>query len=145
MTEKARLEAPCGIHCGKCLLNQALLNEKLRENIAQRLNVPPEKATCEGCRAVVGHCPAIGEQCATFVCVQEKGVEFCCDCSEFPCIKLMPCSDRAETIPHNMKVYSLALRKHKGEKAWNEMIDQIYSLYFRGQMKIGRGPVPREK
>jgi hypothetical protein len=23
------------------------------------------------------------------------------------------------------------------------MIGQIYSLYYRGQMKIGRGPVPR--
>ena len=144
MTKQSELAAPCGIHCGLCPLNRALSDEKLRNTLAQRMNVPPEKATCQGCRAIDGHCPVIGEQCATFICAVEKGIDFCCDCSEFPCSKLMPCSDRAKTIPHNIKVYSLSLRKHKGEKAWNEMIGQIYSLYYRGQMKIGRGPVPRE-
>ena len=144
MTKNAVLAAPCGIHCGLCLLNQALSDKKLRDALAKGLNLPSEKAACEGCRLVDGHCPVIGEQCATFVCAQEKGVEFCYDCSEFPCPKLMPCSDRAGSIPHNIKVYSLTLRKQKGEKAWKEMIDQIYSLYFRGQMKIGRGPAPRQ-
>ncbi len=143
MTKQAGLAAPCGIHCGLCPLNKALSDEKLRDTLSQRMNIPPEKATCPGCRGVEGHCPVIGEQCATFICAQEKGVDFCCDCSEFPCPKLMPCSDRAESLPHNIKVYSLTLRKHKGEEAWNQMIDQIYSLYFRGQMKIGRGPALR--
>lgn len=143
MTEQASLAAPCGLHCGMCLLYKALSDEKLRETLAQRMNIPPEKATCPGCRAVVGHCPVIGEQCATFICAQERGVDFCYDCSEFPCAKLLPCVDRAESIPHNIKVYSLTLRKLKGEKAWNQMINEIYSLYYRGQMKIGRGPAPR--
>jgi hypothetical protein len=143
MTELATLAAPCGLHCGMCLLNKALSDAKLRDTLAQRMNVPPEKATCRGCRDVEGHCPVIGEQCATFICAQEKGVDFCCDCSEFPCAKLLPCSDRAESIPHNIKVYCLTLRKLKGEKAWNQMINEIYSLYYRGQIKIGRGPVPR--
>jgi hypothetical protein len=143
VSEQAGLAAPCGIHCGLCPLNKALSDEKLRETLAQRMNVLPEKAICRGCRAVVGHCPVIGEQCATYICAQEKGVEFCCACSEFPCAKLMPCSDRAESLPHNIKVYSLVLRKQKGEKVWNEMISQVYSLYYRGQMQIGRGPGPR--
>jgi hypothetical protein len=138
------VEAPCGIHCGMCPLYKALSDEKLRDTLAQRLNVAPEKATCKGCRAVVGHCPVIGEQCATFICAREKGVEFCYECTEFPCSKLLPCADRAESIPHNMKVYSLVLRKNKGAKVWNELIPQIYALYYRGQMKIGRGPSPRE-
>jgi hypothetical protein len=143
MSEQAGLAAPCGIHCGMCPLNKAISDEKLRESLAQRMNVPTEKATCPGCRAVVGHCPAIGEQCATFICAQNKGVEFCYECNEFPCSKLLPCADRAESLPHNIKLYSLVLRKQKGEKIWNEMIGQIYSLYYRGQMKIGRGPGQR--
>lgn len=143
MSEQAGLAAPCGIHCGMCPLNKALSDEKLRETLAQRMNVAPEKATCPGCRTIVGHCPVIGEQCATYICAQEKGVEFCYECSEFPCAKLLPCSDRAESLPHNLKVYSLVLRKQKGEKVWSELIGQIYSLYYRGQMKIGRGPGPR--
>jgi hypothetical protein len=55
----------------------------------------------------------------------------------------LPCTDRAESLPHNLKVYSLTVRKLKGEKAWNQLIGQIYSLYYRGQMVIGSGPVPR--
>jgi len=87
MTEQSRLAAPCGIHCGMCPLYKALSDEKLRDTLAQRMNVPPEKATCQGCRAIDGHCPVIGQQCATYVCAREKGVDFCCDCSEFPCSK----------------------------------------------------------
>jgi hypothetical protein len=143
MSKQVELAAPCGIHCGMCPLNKALTDDKLKETLAQRMNVPPEKATCPGCRAVVGHCPVIEEQCATYICTQEKGVDFCYECSEFPCSKFVPCSDRAESLPHNIKIYSLILRKQKGEKVWNELIGQIYSLYYRGQMKIGRGPGPR--
>jgi hypothetical protein len=143
MSEQAGLAAPCGLHCGMCPLYKALSDEKLRDTLSQRMNLPLEKAKCEGCRSVDGHCPVIGEQCATYVCAKEKEVEFCYDCPEFPCSKLMPCSDRADNLPHNIKVYSLVLRKQKGEKVWNELIGQIYSLYYRGQMKIGRGPGPR--
>ena len=143
MTEQPGLAAPCGIHCGICLFYKSLSDEKLRDIVSQRMNVPLEKATCQGCRAVDGNCPLIGEQCATFICAQEKGVNFCCDCSGFPCSKLLPCSDRAESIAQNIKVYSLTLRKLKGEKAWNQMIGQIYSLYYGGKMVIGRGPAPR--
>ena len=143
MTEQHKLAAPCSLHCGMCPLYKALSDEKLRDTLAQRMNVPEEKATCYGCRAVDGHCPVIGEQCATYVCAQEKGVDFCCDCLEFPCFKLLPCTDRAQSLPHNLKVYSLTLRKLKGEEAWNQMIGKIYSLYYGGQIVIGRGPAPR--
>ena len=143
MNNQTALPAPCGIHCGMCPLYKALSDEKLRDTLSQRMNLPPEKAQCEGCRAVDGNCPVIGEQCATYACAKEKDVEFCSDCSEFPCSKLLPCTDRAESLPHNLKVYSLTLRKLKGEQTWNQTIGQMYSLYYRGQMAIGRGPVPR--
>ncbi len=77
MAVQVKLAAPCGIHCGLCPLNRALTDEALRKSLAQGMNVPEEKAQCEGCRAVDGHCPVIGEQCATFVCAAEKDVEFC--------------------------------------------------------------------
>jgi len=52
MTKQSELAAPCGIHCGLCPLNRALSDEKLRNTLAQRMNVPSEKATCQGCRAI---------------------------------------------------------------------------------------------
>ncbi len=143
MTEKA-LEAPCGIHCGLCPLNKALGDENLKAVLAERLKLPLERAGCRGCRAVDGHCPVIGEQCATWMCVQSKGVEFCSDCGEFPCVKLMPCSDRAVILPHNIKVFSLALRKARGREEWEREIAEVYRLYFEGKMAIGRGPTAKD-
>lgn len=143
MAHKNPLEAPCGIHCGMCPLNRAITDENLRKLLSERLNLPPEKAVCEGCNAVDGNCPVIKEKCATYICAVEKGVAFCSDCSDFPCIKLMPCSDRADKLPHNIKIYSLTLRKQKGEKEWNKAIKDLYDLYFKGQLVIGHGPMPK--
>ncbi len=139
MMEKA-LEAPCGIHCGLCPLNKALGDENLKALLAKRLNLPLEKVGCRGCRAVDGHCPVIGEQCATWLCAKDKEVEFCSDCGDFPCVRLTPCGDRASTLPHNIKIFSLALRKAKGPDEWARAIAEVYRLYFEGKMVIGRGP-----
>jgi hypothetical protein len=141
--DKNALEAPCGIHCGLCPLNQAIKDENMKARLAERLNRPPDKVTCTGCRSIDGHCPVIGEQCATWICSKEKGIEFCYECPDFPCIKLMPCADRAPTIPHNIKIYSLALRKAKGAYVWEKEIKEAYKLYYQGEMVIGRGPKPK--
>lgn len=136
MIDQNALEAPCGIHCGYCKLNQALTDENLAKILKEKMNLP----TCTGCRSIDGYCPVIGEQCATWVCSKQKGVEFCHECADFPCIKLMPCADRADKLPHNIKVYSLMLRKAKGAHEWSKAIGKVYDLYYKGQMVIGRGP-----
>lgn len=138
------LEAPCGIHCGVCFLYRAGSDEALRSLVSERFNLPAEKATCPGCRAVNGFCPVIHEQCATWLCTKERGVEFCSECTEFPCRKLMPCADRCAELPQNIKVFSLALRKAKGDEEWRRSIREMYSLYFKGKMVIGHGPVQNE-
>ena len=43
-------------------------------------------------------------------------------------------------IPHNIKIYSLALRKAKGAHEWEKEIKEAYKLYYQGEMVIGRGP-----
>jgi len=143
MVDKNALEAPCGIHCGLCPLNIAITDTKMKEQLSVRLNLPAEKVTCTGCRSIDGHCPVIGEQCATWVCVKGKGLEFCSECAEFPCVKLMPCSDRADKLPQNIKIFSLALRKSKGAYEWEKTIKDVYDRYFHGVMVIGHGPQPK--
>ncbi|MBN1690341.1 MAG: DUF3795 domain-containing protein [Dehalococcoidia bacterium] len=138
--DKNALAAPCGIHCGLCPLNLAINDERLRNRLSETLQLPPEKVSCTGCRSIDGRCPVIGEQCATWICVRSKGLEFCSECIDFPCVKLMPCSDRAERLPHNIKIASLALRKNKGSFEWEKTIKDVYSRYFHGVMVIGRGP-----
>jgi hypothetical protein len=139
-----QLEASCGLHCGVCFLFRAGSDEALRSMVAEKFGLPPEKATCPGCRSVDGFCPVIGGQCATYVCAQENGVAFCSECRQFPCRKLMPCADRGAELPQNIKVFSLAVRKVKGEEEWRGSIMELYSLYFKGKMVIGHGPVPEE-
>jgi hypothetical protein len=101
--------APCGLNCSKCLmyahgeiktLSQQL--EKLLgsfDRYAERFssfqpvfkNYPSfktllehfTKGDCTGCRT--GACRYPG--CVVFPCTQEKCVDFCFKCSEFPCEK----------------------------------------------------------
>jgi hypothetical protein len=150
MIDKNALEAPCGLDCSMCLRHKALNDEKLRTLLSDRqhllsdkVTVTPDKVGCPGCRAIEGNCMHIGEQCATYICSREKGVDFCSDCADFPCIKLMPCADKSSIIPHNIKVYSLNIRKFKGEDEWKKVFPDLYQLYFKGQMFIGRGPQPK--
>lgn len=138
------LEAPCGLHCGVCFLYRARSDEALRSMVADKFGIPAEKAACPGCRGVTGFCPVIGGQCATYACAQEKGVPFCSECTLFPCPKLMPCADQASTLPQNLKVFSLALRKARGDEEWRRSIMDAYRLYFKGEMVIGHGPVLKE-
>ena len=45
-----QMTAPCGLDCFNCPMYLANKNEKLRNVIAERLNIPLEKAVCGGCR-----------------------------------------------------------------------------------------------
>jgi hypothetical protein len=138
------LEAPCGLHCGICYLYRAKDDKALRSLVSKKFNLPENKTACPGCRAVEGVCPVIGDPCATYVCTKEKGIMFCSECQEFPCRKLMPCADGASDLPQNIKVFSLALRKYKGEEEWKKSIMEAYKLYFTGEMIIGQGPVKKD-
>ena len=46
-----QMTAPCGLDCFNCPMYLANENEKLRNVIAERLNIPLEKAVCGGCRS----------------------------------------------------------------------------------------------
>jgi hypothetical protein len=52
----------------------------------------------------------------------------------------MPAADRAEMLPHNLKVYLLAALKRDGAEAWAANYAGIIRAYYHGKMKIGAGP-----
>jgi hypothetical protein len=141
MTTKERLDlvAPCGIDCGICELH-------ICKNDAQLLNamiakgIPKEKLPCKGCRSIEGECPVIGGVCETYTCVKEKKVAFCFECAEFPCTKLHPSADRADMLPHNMKVFNLCTIKQKGLDGFVRNSPEIKKRYYKGKMSIGKGP-----
>jgi hypothetical protein len=139
LTDRGQLVAPCGIDCGNCALYLSRYDPALMTRLVSR-GIAAERLPCAGCRSVQGNCPVIGETCATYVCVAEKGVGFCFECGEFPCAKLNPAADRAETLPHNLKVFNLCAIRRLGVDAFAAQSAEIEKAYFKGKMKIGRGP-----
>ena len=133
-----KLSAPCGLDCFNCELYEENITEKLKELMAENTGMEIDSISCKGCR--VSGC-SVNPSCATLECVNEKKVEFCFECTEFPCEKLAPSKDGADTYPHNMKVYNLCRMKKLGIEEWAKEADRIRQSYFRGKFVVGRGPV----
>jgi len=150
--EEKILTAPCGLFCGYCpcylAKDDPVMMERLVSRGHNRDNLP-----CEGCRPLKGkmayvECtketinefPATGGTCETYACAAEHGVDFCFECQEFPCVKLLPCTDMANNLPQNLKVFNLCCIKHQGLTEWLKKYPDIMQRYFNGKMVIGKGP-----
>ena len=139
------LISPCGIYCGSCPLYVARTDETLRKRIAERQGIPVEEVTvCAGCRPLKGLVPVLGLEfpCETYTCAaNSKNVEFCYECEDFPCLKLAPCADRAEEIPHNTKIYNLLCLQKLGIDDWLEKYPSLIRQYLRGKKPNAGGDI----
>ena len=135
--EKRALISPCGLYCGYCPLYRARTDENLRRRIAEAQSIPVEKVfLCAGCRSLRGEIPMAGGDlvCDTYACaINDKKVEFCYECDDFPCLKLAPCADRAKEIPHNTKVYNIIRLQKEGIDTWLERCAGVQKQYFQGK------------
>ena len=139
MTTRAKLIAPCGLDCGVCELYLSRDDEKLMSALLSK-GIPEEVLPCDGCRAIEGRCPVIHEKCATFECANENRISFCSQCNDFPCMKLAPAADRAEVLPHNIKLFNLCVIQSCGVEKLIERTLEIKQSYYKGKMEIGEGP-----
>jgi hypothetical protein len=139
--DKKSLTAPCGLDCFNCEIYEENLTDEIAELVHSKLGVPKQAIPCKGCRQQDGkhyHFPSDG--CATLNCVKARGLEFCCDCDEFPCAYLAPIADGAGLYPHNMKVYNLCRIKKVALERWvEEESGEIRRKYFKGAFVVGRG------
>ena len=135
MAEAEELAAPCGLYCAACPLYKAQTDRALAEKLATRLGLPIEACVCSGCRGQKGRVSVMGETiCETYdCCLNEKRLDFCYQCPDFPCAKLAPCADRATEIPHNTKIYNLLLIQKQGIKSLAGGADNLWHQYFRGK------------
>lgn len=142
--EIRKLIAPCGAFCGRCPLHLACTDENLRKKMAERQGIPVEQVyVCAGCRQLRGKVKVAGGNpiCETYACADEKHVEFCYECAEFPCANFHPCADRARDIQHNMKIYYLLTLQKKGIDVFVEQFPLMSRTYFQGKKaKPGSGP-----
>jgi hypothetical protein len=134
-----RMTSPCGLGCFNCPVYLANENPKLRAAIAERFWIPEEKAVCKGCRNEGGTIAFLGmtEPCNVYRCIGKKGLQFCCDCSDFPCDHLHPYADQASQKPHNTKVFNLCLIKKMGLERWaKDKAKSVRDTYFNQKFKL---------
>ena len=136
-----QMTAPCGLDCFNCYFYLATQGDPeavgFTTMYSQLMNIPIELMHCDGCRAHNGRPPLhqlsfdCSKPCPAYGCTQEKGLDFCCECDDFPCDNLHPYSDRADKVPHNTKVFNLCLIKKMGLEKWaQEKAGQVRQTYF---------------
>jgi len=102
MIEDLRLAAPCGLYCGVC--------STLLEN------------SCHGCRCSAEDCFAAEKHkvCSIYCCVEERGLQDCSSCDDFPCTAMIQFAFDPIMRTHQPALENLNRRKRKGIKAWLE-------------------------
>lgn len=134
------MTAPCGLDCFNCTFFLAPENPDAQAQIekwSREYDIPLEIMQCQGCRAHNGRIPLqkhlFGEshRCAAYECANGKGYHLCGDCEDFPCDNLHPYADKADNLPHNIKVFNLCLIKKMGLEKWAEdRASDVRNTYF---------------
>ena len=135
-----QMTAPCGLDCFNCtfFLASGFSGAKPQiEQWSEEYNIPLEIMECKGCRYHDGKIPLqiylFGElhRCATYECTKSKGLHICGNCEDFPCDNLHPYADKAENLPHNIKVFNLCLINKMGLEKWAESkASDVRHTYF---------------
>jgi hypothetical protein len=115
-------------------------DERYQKMLAQKLELEPEKVVCEGCRNIKGDCQVLKNygfngKCKIYQCVNSKKIEFCSDCSDFPCDLLHPLAHGADRFPHNLKVFNLCVIKKMGLDNWaKNKAKQSFDRYYNDKL-----------
>jgi hypothetical protein len=138
---KRSLTAPCGLDCFNCEIYEKNITEEMKKQFASKIQKDPEEVACKGCRIEKG-CRHLGQPCETLKCIEDKGLEFCFECKEFPCVKLQPAKEGADRYPHNFKLFNLCRMKAVGVEKWaKEEAKLIRQRYYLGKFIPGSGPI----
>lgn len=128
-----QMTPPCGLDCFNCPMYLAKDDDQLKNALAKRLNISPDRLVCNGCRNHKGMLPLLNmtKPCKVYECTEKKGIQFCFECNDFPCDYLQPIADNAAQAPHNLKVYNLCLIKKMGLETWAETkAKSVHDSYF---------------
>ena len=134
MAQKELLAA-CGMYCGVCgvLIAHRENNMKFKERLCTVYGCTPEEIVCEGCLSDVRFKYCV--TCPIRSCTEEKGIEGCHQCVDFPCTRI-----ESFPIAVGKKVILRATptRRALGDEKWAEEEQKRYfcpqcgSVAFRG-------------
>ncbi len=125
------MTSPCGLPCFHCSAHLARENPEIREKLAAALGLPSHRIRCDGCRPQEGRIPLLNPEktCKLFRCAEERGIDFCHECDDFPCERFQPYADQAH-YPHNTKMYQLCMMKKLGLEVWAaEKATKVWDAY----------------
>ncbi|PKP27991.1 MAG: hypothetical protein CVU06_00355 [Bacteroidetes bacterium HGW-Bacteroidetes-22] len=110
-----KLFAYCGLYCSSCsVYNLSQEDPSKLQAIANRLNQSIEETRCNGCRSdkVSLHCSS----CELKDCAISRGINFCSECSDYPCDELKSFQSR---MPHRAELFeSLDFLKNHSLEEW---------------------------
>jgi len=116
--------AACGLFCPACSLFIGTQEDPQRlEKMAKVFNITPEQLRCEGCRSEVlsPYC----RTCKMVKCCAGKAIEFCGQCSEYPCEDLKTFQS---LMPHRIELWEAQERiKEVGYEKWYMEMVEHYS------------------
>ena len=119
-----KLAAVCGLYCEACTLFIATKEDPERlKGLAARYQLSEEAIKCYGCRSAKRgpYC----EQCKMFACAAERGIEFCVECTEYPCDDLKQFQSER---PHRIELWDdLERIRAIGHKHWLKEISGNYT------------------
>ena len=120
-----KLAAVCGLFCPACTIYIASTEDPSRlKALSQRFGVSETEMECHGCRSEKRglYC---NKYCRMTRCAQEKGVDFCGQCSECPCAELKTFQSQ---MPHRIELWQSHERiKAGGFNAWYAEATEQYS------------------
>lgn len=98
-----QLIAPCGMNCGVCVSYLAMKNDLKKKGFA--------KSYCAGCRPRAKNCAFMNKQCAK---LGQGLVQYCFECSDFPCHRLKDLDQRYRTRYHLSMIENLEFIRAQG-------------------------------
>ena len=135
-----QMTAPCGLDCFNCTFYLAHDDKEAMQQVeawSEQFKIPIDIMLCQGCRNHNGQIPLhkqlFGDEhrCAVYECSSIRKMTFCGDCQDFPCDRLHPYADKAETLPHNIKVFNLCLINRMGVEKWAQSkAGEVRKTYF---------------
>jgi len=119
-----KVAAVCGLYCEACSWFIAAHEDHERlKRMAAQLHFSEEDSQCNGCRSDK-RLPYCGT-CRMSACAAERGIDFCCECDEYPCDELKKFQS---AMPHRIELrVNLDRIKSVGYRQWLEEIKGNYT------------------
>ncbi len=109
-----RFETYCGLYCGACPVSLANQAGDLAP-LAAAWGRSVAELQCGGCKS--GERAVFCADCEFVTCAEARGVEFCFECDDYPCPRLVAFS-RDEHPHHHIVLHNLEALAAQGLEAW---------------------------